>query len=370
MKKILTLMLLLCCCTAVAMAQMPAAVQRHLPSIIENFNINKSNDKLAYWYAFSDVDGDGINEFSVADYAKEQIYCYKANSDGAQRIRTIPTGTINWQPLFYIYSTEGRNASLDVTLKHRPLFLNDIKIAKNRFSTNNETWTTEGVDVGKMKRTYNRIIFKPHIGNAKFVSEKATGRNGVFTFALTDAAMTRKMFRGYSDYQATPFIVPQAWLNDHTPLNFTRWLNGEKEMSASPDVIQLINGFYGNQHVIATKWLASCPDNERHFYMALFAPKNGVGLVAMVCIAEGEVISVYNDWQELSQDNKYTLSGEDYDKDLFFHAPQIMAMVAAPAGLELYVRWNSLEGMHYSIWREMDQNWIQIQDDYQYLQAW
>ena len=47
-----------------------------------------------------------------------------------------------------------------------------------------------------------------------------------------------------------------------------------------------------------------------------------------------------------------------------------MAMVATPAGLELYVRWNSLEGMHYSIWREMDQNWIQIQDDYQYLQAW
>ncbi len=364
MKKILTLMLLLCCCTAVAMAQMPAAVQRHLPSIIENFNINKSNDKLAYWYAFSDVDGDGINEFSVADYAKEQIYCYKANSDGAQRIRTIPTGTINWQPLFYIYSTEGRNASLDVTLKHRPLFLNDIKIAKNRFSTNNETWTTEGVDVGKMKRTYNRIIFKPHIGNAKFVSEKATGRNGVFTFALTDAAMTRKMFRGYSDYQATPFIVPQAWLNDHTPLNFTRWLNGEKEMSASPDVIQLINGFYGNQHVIATKWLASCPDNERHFYMALFAPKNGVGLVAMVCIAEGMVVST------LDYHGTYYGEGEsvwfvDDDGDFMEHAPEIQCLVATDKGLEVYIRQYGGESVQYAILREIGE-WL-VEIDHQYF---
>ena len=90
----------------------------------------------------------------------------------------------------------------------------------------------------------------------------------------------------------------------------------------------------------------------------------------MVCIAEGEVVSVYNDWKELSDDNNYTLSGLDYDKEMFFFAPQIMAMVATPAGLELYVRWNSLEGIHYSIWREMDQNWIQIQDDYQYLRAW
>ena len=370
MKKILTLLLLLAGCVAVVHAQMPAAVQRNLPSIIENFNINKSNDKLAFWYAISDVDGDGINEFSVADYSKEFIACYKADKDGAQRIRTIPTGNIDWKPLFYIYSQEGRDASLDITLKHRPLFLNDIKITKNRFTTDNETWLTEGVDVGKMKRTYNRIIFKPHIGNAKFVSEKATGRNGLFTFALTDAAMAKKMFRGYSDYQATPFIVPEAWLNDHNPLNYTRWLQGEKEKSASSDVIRLINGFYGNKRVIATKWLASCPINERDFYMVLFAPENGVGLMSMVCIAEGEVVSVYNDWYELSEDNKYTLSGEDYDKDMFFHAPQIMAMVATPAGLELYVRWNSLEGMHYSIWREIDQNWIQIQDDYQYLQAW
>ncbi len=351
-----------------AIAQMPTIVQRKLPSIIENFNINKSNETLAYWYAFADVNGDGTNEFLLTDYGKKDIKTYKIDNGNYMLLSSNPTESVSWEQLFYIYSTEGGDKNLDVTLKHRPLFLNNIQIAKNRFTTSNETWRSEGVDVGQMKRTYNRIIFKPHIGKAKFVSEKATGKNGLFTFALTDATMAKKMFRGYSDYQAAPFIVPQAWLIDHNVLNYTRWLTGEKEKSASPDVIRLINGFYGNKHVIATKWIASCPINERHFYMALFAPENGVGLMSMVCIAEGEVVSTHNEWYRLN--GNYTESGEDYSSELFFHAPQIMAMVAAPQGLELYVRWNSLEGIHYSIWREMNQNWIQIQDDYQYLQAW
>lgn len=368
MRKIASSLLLLLCLTATA--QMPQAVQRNLPTIIEMFNHEKPFQSHAFWYVFTDVDNDGSEEFCVASYDKNYISTFKISSGKPERIRTIPQGDINWTPLFHIYSSEGRDATIDATLKYRPLFLNKIQIAKNRFTTDNETWMTEGVDVGKMKRTYDRIIFKPHVGNAKFVSEKATGRNGLFTFALTDAAMTKKMFRGYSDYQATPFIVPQAWLNDHNVLNYTRWLNGEKEKSASPDAAKIISQFYGGKRIIATKWIASCPINERHFYMVLFAPQNHKGLMSMVCLAEGEVVSAYNNWEELNENDQYTLSGEDYDKEMFFHAPQIMAMVAAPDGLELYVRWNSLEGIHYSIWREMDTEWIMIQDDYEYLQAW
>ena len=366
MKKILSLLLLLACCATVVQAQMPATVQRQLPIVIEQFNHEKSFLNQAYWYVLTDVDSDGFNEFAIADFEKQFTSTFKITGEKLERIRTIPSGNVNWQPLFYIYSTEGRNASLDVTLKHRPLFLNKIQIAKNRFTTSNETWLTEGVDVGKMKRIYDRIIFKPHIGNAKFVSEKSTGKNGLFTFALTDAAMTKKMFRGYSDYQA----VPQAWLKDHDVLNYTRWLNGEKEKSASRDELDIINHFFEGRKVKATKWIASCPTNERHFYMVLFEPQNHVGLMSMVCLAEGEVVSTQNEWFELSKDNKFTDDGRDYSKELFFYAPQIMAMVATPPGLELYVRWNSLEGIHYSIWREMDSQWIQIQDDYEYIQAW
>ncbi len=370
MKKFLTSLLLFACCAIVAQAQMPAAVQRNLPSILEELNNNKMPQDFSYWYALVDVDGDNVNEFCVASYDKNYIGTFKISDGHATRIRTIPQGNVDWKPIFYIYKTEGRNANLDVTLKHRPLFLNKIQIAKNRFTTENKTWMTEGVDVGKMKRTYDRIIFKPHIGNAKFVSEKSTGSNGLFTFALTNAAMTKKMFRGYSDYQATPFIVPRAWLKDHHLLNYTRWLNGEKEEPASSDAQDIIRHFYGERKIIASKWLATCPTNERDFYMVLFAPENNVGQMSMVCLAEGEVVSALNRWYKLSEDNKLTEDAEDYSKELFFHAPQIMAMVATPESLELYVRWNSLEGMHYSIWREIDSQWIMIQDDYEYLQAW
>ena len=103
--------------------------------------------------------------------------------------------------------------------------------------------------------------------------------------------------------------------------------------------------------------------------MVLFEPNDDMGLMSMVCLAEGEVVSVYNEWYILSNDNKITLThdGRQYSKEMFFYAPQIMAMVATPAGLELYVRWNSLEGINYSIWREIDSQWIQIQDDFQFL---
>ena len=370
MKRLSLIIIMAMALAIIAQAQMPATVQRQLPTVIEQFNHEKPFLNHAYWYVLTDVDSDGFNEFAIADFEKQFTSTFKINGEKLERIRTIPSGNVNWQPLFYIYSTEGRNANLDVTLKHRPLFLNKIQIAKNRFTTDNGTWLTEGVDVGKMKRTYNRIIFKPHIGNAKFVSEKATGKNGLFTFALTDAAMTKKMFRGYSDYQATPFIVPQAWLKDHDVLNYTRWLQGEKEKPASSDAQNIIRHSYGGRKIIASKWLASCPINERNFYMVLFEPKDNVGLMSMVCLAEGDVVSVHNEWYELSKDNKLTDDGRDYTKELFFFAPQIMAMVATPSGLELYVRWNSLEGIHYSIWREIDSQWIQIQDDYQYLQAY
>ena len=336
MKKILTSLLLLACCATVGQAQMPVTVQRQLPTVIEQFNQEKPFLNHAYWYVLTDVDSDGFNEFAITDFEKQFTSTFKITNEKLERIRTIPSGNVDWKPIFYIYSTEGRNANLDVTLKHRPLFLNKIQIAKNRFSTNNGTWMTEGVDVGKMKR----------------------------------AAMVKKMFRGYSDYQATPFIVPKAWLNDHNVLNYTRWLNGEKENPVSRDALGIISRFYGGRKVIASKWLASCSINERHFYMVLFEPQNGKGLLSMVCLAEGEVVSAYNEWFELSKDNKLTDDGRDYSKELFFYAPQIMAMVATSPGLELYVRWNSLEGMHYSIWREFDTQWIQIQDDYEYLQAW
>ena len=47
-----------------------------------------------------------------------------------------------------------------------------------------------------------------------------------------------------------------------------------------------------------------------------------------------------------------------------------MAMWGSPAGLEIAVRWNSMEGTHYSILREYGAKMQLVYDDYQYLQAY
>lgn len=366
------LMMLTCLAAqATISSQEIKTLQNNIYSIIENFNHEMPCQQFAEWYVLTDVDGDGHDEMVIANIDKTRVAAFKITNDQVRRISNVPTSDISWSSLFYFFSSEDINHKIDPTLKFRPLFLNKIQISKNRFTTDNGTWNMPGMGVDPTyMKNYNRMIFKSHVNNAKYVGVRSDGKNGLFTWSLTNAALTKKMFRGYSDYQATPFIVPQEWLNEHNVLEFSRWLNGEKEKKATSDAQKLISNYYGGKQIIATKWIASCPDSERSFYMILFAPEQGYGLMAMVCIAEGEVISAYNNWIELEKGQLISTSGEDYSKEMFFHAPQIMAMVATQEGLELYVRWNSLEGIHYSIWREYCNQWIQILDDYEYLAAY
>lgn len=343
--------------------------QQYLPEALEHFNREKPFQQVAYWYSYADLNNDGNSDLILATYDKSRQEAYSFEQGAPVRLKT--TSSIDdWTPLFFYYSYENINIKNDETLKFRPLFIDRPQISKNRFTLDNEFWMSANVTPAEIKK-YNTLVFKPYVNKIKYVGSKNVGNKSVkYSYALTNPKVAKTMFRGYSDYQATPFAVPEAWLKDHNPLQFSRWLTGEKVKTASSDAQDIIKHYYGDRRIIATQWLASCPINERHFYMVLFEREGNTGLVAMVCIAEGEVVSAYNDWLVLNQSENLTESGQSYDNELFFYAPQIMAMVAAPSGLELYVRWNSMEGMHYSIWREVDKNWIMIQDDYQYLIAY
>lgn len=368
-----TFMMMLACWAAQATnldSEELRILQYSLYTIIENFDNEMPCQQYADWYALADADGDGHDEMVVANHDKSRMAAFKIADGGIRRIGNLPKGEIYWEPLFHAFTNNVINPKIDRTLKFRPLFMNSIQIAKNRFTTNNGTWMMDnmGVDPTYMKN-WNRMIFKSHIGEAKYVGVKSDGENGLFTWSLTNAALTKKMFRGYSDYQATPFVVPADWLDEHTTLEFKRWLTGEREVPANRYIQKLISDYYGGRKIIASKWLAKCETVDRTFYMVQFEPKNDMGLVAMVCIGGGRVTSAYNNWIELEKGQNISTSGEDYDKEMFFHAPQIMAMVDASEGFELYVRWNSLEGIHYSIWREYCYQWIQVLDDYEYLAA-
>jgi hypothetical protein len=50
--------------------------------------------------------------------------------------------------------------------------------------------------------------------------------------------------------------------------------------------------------------------------------------------------------------------------------PEIMVMTDGKAGFELYVRYHSLEGIHYDIWREVAGQWLTIQGAYHYIMAY
>lgn len=340
------------------------------PDVLEIYNHEMPCHCLAEIFCQVDVDGDGLDELVIAQQDTTRVAAFKV-IDGA--VRAVPTAApipnnVSWFPshAFYIYNQF--DCTTDITLRHRPVFIENVDKARNRFSTSSETWERP-VDPNA---TYDRMIFKPHVGNIKRVGNKITGKEVVYTFALSDPAQVAKMFRGYSNDAATPVVVPHDFLNSHTPLQYSRWLAGEPEREALADVKGIISAFYGGRRIIATKWLATLPTAERHFYEVLFAPENHVGLMALVCVAEGEVASVHNTFIELDgNDANTTAWGDSYNvEEQFYHAPEIMAMMATEAGLELYVRWPSYEGIHYSIWREVWNQWVTIQDDYQYLMAY
>ena len=344
------------------------AFQADLASMIEIFDHESPCQMFAFWYAYADIDGDGTGEIVLSDFSRQYKSAFKYKDGDVRQVSAENLGEFDWKRLMWFFDDEELkgDAMNDITLKHRPIFGDNIDIAANRFKVSTEVCSY--VDPTKVA-SYNRMIFKPHVGEAKLVKTRETGKEVVYTFSLTDPAMTKKMFRGYASTQAAPIIVPQAFLNTHHPLQYSRWLHGEKEVKANRDTKKIISDYFGGRAIFDTRWLATCEVNERSFYYVVFQPEDGYVLTSLVCVAEGVVASVCNDWEEMVGGSATELTNGESPDDLLFHAPQIMAMMATDAGLELYTRWSSLEGIHYSIMREFMDQFVFVQDDYQSLVA-
>lgn len=351
----------------------------HLPDMLECFNELNDGVEKAYFYALADVDYDGADEMVIADVNK--LKCVFKVEDGEVHLISLPhaidDGLLNWNLVEDFYTCVNVDRSEDVTLRHHPVFAYDIDIAHNRFTVPGDVAWQEPV---MRSAGYNRMVFKPHVGNIHFV-KAAQGSYDVdgqpidlgmcYTYALDDAAVTKKMFRGYSNDQAVPIIVPEAWLDDHNPLQFSRWLYGEPVRECNADERRIIETYFGGRDRIRqSQWLAGCELNERSFYEVVFEPRDGKVLLSFVCIAEGDVVSTRNMWFDQSESDPTCIDfGPDID-DLLGLQPSIMAMVATPAGLELYVSWHSFEGCHYDIWREVADQFVMVQSDYHYIMAY
>lgn len=351
----------------------------HFTEMLETADEETSGVEKAYYFAIADLDQDGVKEFVMADVNKTNMV-FKVVDGEVHLISpnyTVNTDTLNWCMVDNFYTSIGVDLGQDITLRHHPVFAYDIDIAHNRFTVPGDVAWEESI----MRSTvYDRMVFKPHVGKIHFTKAEKGSYDvdgqpidiGLcYTYALDDAAFTKKMFRGYSNGQATPIIVPSAWLSDHTPLQYSRWLSGEPERKGNASERQLIEQYFGGMdRIMQIRWLAGCDINERSFYEVLFQPRDGKVLLSFVCIAEGEVVSTRNMWFEQSKDDPTSIDfGADID-DLVFLAPEIMAMVATPEGLELYVRWHSFEGAHYDIWREVADQFVTVSGDYHYIMAY
>ena len=348
-------------------------------NVLASANDLTSGAEKSFYYAIEDLDKDGIKELVMADINKTKTV-YKVINGKVQIISpnyTINNESLNWHLVEDFYVSIETDRSKDITLRHHPMFAYDINIAKNRFTVPGDVTSEEAV-MKSMK--YDRMVFKPHVGNIHFVKAENGSYDSdgnkielgkCYTYALDDATMTKKMFRGYNKDQAVPIIVPAAWLKDHNPLQFSRWLEGEAKPKVGNKERKLIEQYYGNNYrILKIEWVATCQEKERSFYNVIFQPHNGQVLTAFVSIAKGMVKSIRNYWFE--QDKNFPNSiviGPDIN-DLFAFMPEIMVMTDTKSGFELYVRYHSLEGMHYDIWREVADQWMIIQGDYHYIMAY
>ena len=261
--------------------------------------------------------------------------------------------------------------STDITLSERPMPVREVNMAKNSFLA------VIDHDEGLNPNLYNQMIFKPHQNGVRFVSKfrnRKTDNEGnayidedKFAFKLNTPSIVSKMFRGYKDEETVPWVVKSSFFKKHTLLQYSRWKEGEPVRKASDYEKRIISNYYGGRKIVDTQWLASLPTAERNFIAVQFEHQGSDALGAFVCIAEGEVASV---WEFHGNVDPATYhEGEsiwfvDDDGDFIAHAPEIHCMVATEKGLELYIRLFGGESVQYFILREVGPVWMAIQSDY------
>jgi len=268
----------------------------------------------------------------------------------------------------------------DITLKERPLPVRHVDQKRNSY--------VAVVDLPEKITDislYNQMIFKPHKNAVKLVKQEHLEKKDEagnmlhdemeYTFRLVNPAIKAKMFRGYGDYEMTPWIVKTSFFAHHNILQFSRWKEGEAIRKATPDVCRIISDYYGGRKIKDAQWLATVEISERSFYAVQFEHQNGDALGALVCLAEGMVASVWEFHSSMTPVSDEELKeGQslwfvDDEGDFISHAPELQCVVATDKGLELYLRLFGGESIQYYILREMGEVMMELQTDY-YITVW
>ena len=347
----------------------------HCSSVIEQFESTRSNaSKHPQKYCLLRTQQASPLDFamvvSTTDKSEMVMLTPNGNTVKAKRVsKSMVPDSVYWESISQL--GQRKTHSKDITLRERPLPVRAMNKTKNIFSV-----VVEGeekiADIG----AYNQMIFKPHQNAVRLSNQKRElkkDEDGTvvtdemeYTFKLNDPAIVTKMFRGYDDEEACPWVVKSSFFKNHSLLQYSRWKQGEPVKKASRDVCRMISDYYGGREIVDSRWLASIETAERSFYAVQFAITGTEALAAMVCIAEGEVVS---SWEfQGTVDGSYE-SGQsiwfvDDEGNFMEHAPEIHCAVATDEGLELYIRLFGGESVQYYILREMGTVWMEMMVDY------
>ncbi len=311
----------------------------------------------------------------VAPRDESEIVMFTPDGNGlkAERVSShvLPKEDFYWSDMHEIGAY--RTPAKDITLRERPIAVRSANKSSNTFVA--VTYDGERL---KDIRSYNTMIFKPHQNSVRYVKEERDAKYDEqqafyikddmhYTFKLRDPSVMPKMFRGYDDEEMCPWIVKSSFFDHHSLLQYSRWKEGEPVKKAGDYVCRIISDYYGGRRITDSRWLATVESGERSFYAVQFEHQPPSALAAVVCVAEGEVVSVWEFPGNVDPET-YTPGSSiwfvDDEGHFMDHAPEIHCIVATDEGLELYVRMYGGESVQYYVIREMGSVLMTIQADY------
>lgn len=351
----------------------------HIENSLTRFSgLRHDSSVLPQKYVIVPLNKGVSNEFGMALATWDESFTILFTRNGNDVKSKIVTkeqlpGDIYWQPISFIgvYKSQGN----DITLSQRPIPVRTTDKNKNRFVA-----VVEYEEKINGINDYNTMIFKPHANDVKLVSSNHNVKKDEmgnilhdemeYTFSLKNPQAVKTMFRGYDDDEMVPWVVKKDFFKNHTILQYSRWKEGEKKVFASVDEKQIISRYYNGRIIDKAMWIATCESAERKFFAVQFKPVNGDALAAMVCLAEGEVVSTWEFHGTVDENEPLSsIWFVDDEGDFIEHAPEIHCMAATPAGLELYIRQYGGESVQYHILREVEETWLEIQSDY-WIYVW
>lgn len=384
-KRILTL--------AAVCTLLPAAVFAQTEQECEFFRIRLEtllddfyDDTKIDQFAFTDVDGDGHTDLVLAsnDLRRTTVYS-SAREDSSQRPLALTqemaaklkdTDQTFYQPVCYLRQSLGEDGEDHLT-RLAPRFIWNAgwsdDYTSNYFSYST---STEELESDTQRDQYDRLVFKNHVGKVHHTGVDMPENENYEAspvWVLDNPEDIKTMFRGYKGGEAAPLLFKAGFEQDINLLKFSRWKAPEPVKTVGDDIKDIILSYYRGEKIAGIRYVADCTDNERIWYRVVFTPRGRIGHYALVCIAEGSVASVwdeYDDLDEFGAGPSDVWYGGSLKEFWGWKGIEFMAMWGSPAGLEIAVRWHSMEGTHYSILREYGAKMEIVRDGYEYVMAY